>query len=98
MGSMFSCRDLESRAHNYMLERFEFVCKTEEFLKLGKSGLFLSRFYLELNFQTIWLGKQLSFSSTNLKCNARVRNIFKHFPMNDLQHLWAGNLETLTHE
>jgi len=33
-GSMFSCRDVESRAHNYMLERFEMVCKTEEFIKL----------------------------------------------------------------
>ena len=35
IGSMFSCRDVESRAHNYMLERFELVCQTEEFIKLG---------------------------------------------------------------
>jgi len=32
---MFACRDVESRANNYLLERFEYVCKTEEFLKLS---------------------------------------------------------------
>jgi hypothetical protein len=32
---MFACRELESRAHNYLLERFEYVSKTDEFLQLG---------------------------------------------------------------
>lgn len=35
LGSLFSCREVESRAHNFMLERFEHVCKTDEFLKLA---------------------------------------------------------------
>ena len=34
LASVFSCRDVETRAHNFMLERFEIVSKTEEFLKL----------------------------------------------------------------
>jgi hypothetical protein len=34
---MFACRDVESRANNYLLERFEYVAKTEEFLKLSAS-------------------------------------------------------------
>ena len=35
LGNIFSVREVESRAHNYLLERFEYVCKTDEFLKLA---------------------------------------------------------------
>ena len=31
----FSCREVESKAHNFLLERFEMVNNTEEFLKLA---------------------------------------------------------------
>ena len=34
LASTFSCREVESRAHNFLLERFEIVSKSEEFLKL----------------------------------------------------------------
>ena len=34
LASAFSCREVETRAHNFLLERFEMVSKTEEFLKL----------------------------------------------------------------
>ena len=35
----FSCREVESKAHNFLLERFEMVNNTEEFLKLGHTEL-----------------------------------------------------------
>jgi len=35
LASVFSCRDVEAKAHNFLLERFELVSKTEEFLKLS---------------------------------------------------------------
>ena len=34
LASVFSCRDVETRAQNFILERFEIVSQTEEFLKL----------------------------------------------------------------
>jgi len=46
IGSMFSCRDVESRAHNYMLERFEYVCKAPQFLKLDAAEVLK---YLQLD-------------------------------------------------
>ena len=35
LANTFSCQAVETRAHNFILERFEMVCKSEEFLKLG---------------------------------------------------------------
>ena len=35
LASTFSCREVEFRAHNFLLERFEIVSKSEEFLKLN---------------------------------------------------------------
>ena len=34
LANTFSCREVESKAHNFLLERFEMVNTTEEFLKL----------------------------------------------------------------
>ena len=34
LASTFSCRDLESKAHNFLLDRFEIISDTDEFLKL----------------------------------------------------------------
>jgi len=35
LASVFSCRDVEARAQNFILERFEIVSQTDEFLKLA---------------------------------------------------------------
>ena len=39
LAGTFSCREVESKAHNFLLERFEMVNNTEEFLKLGHAEL-----------------------------------------------------------
>ena len=39
LASTFSCREVESKAHNFLLERFEMVNTTEEFLKLDHKEL-----------------------------------------------------------
>lgn len=39
LASTFSCREVESKARNFLLERFELVSTTPEFLKLGPREL-----------------------------------------------------------
>ena len=46
LASAFSCREVETRAHNFLLERFELVSKTEEFLKLDLAEV---KKYLEMD-------------------------------------------------
>ena len=46
LASAFSCREVETRAHNFLLERFELVSRTEEFLKLDLAEV---KKYLEMD-------------------------------------------------
>ena len=39
LAGTFSCREVESKAHNFLVERFEMVNTTEEFLKLSHGEL-----------------------------------------------------------
>ena len=39
LAGTFSCREVESKAHNFLVERFEMVNTTEEFLKLSHEEL-----------------------------------------------------------